>query len=529
MTSPRFLLYFSDPYEVGNSRFAVADESSLAIIEPEQLESAGELITYDAPILVDELRRRKARPCKALIDASDAIRLCVGVSRADGGETKWGFWRRIRCFFSDERDWRLCRDIHEARAVSPNSDELLRLFGAFANAMISLWRSVHTNLTDLGELDRFYDVEVPAAQIFYRRQYSGIAIDTAVLKTLTDSAETDKYKNYQEVAKALDVSPTGLTYWNVGPHLAKTDVSELSPNATGYRLRDQMKIAAVNSNFAQCFTDYLDASRDLDILTRLADSGGRVFPTFSALGTITGRILVSDPYLQQLRRRYRSVISSDQGADLRYFDYSQFEPGVMASLSKDQALIALYNEGDVYTALSGALFGDAKHRQLCKRIFLGFSYGMSAKGIASLLGATDVGGASIEGNIENFFAKFATLNEYKKSLERRLKDAGKIGTQCGNYRLRNSSGELSAKERRWALSHVVQGSASLIFKEALIELAEEFGAEAMLLPMHDAILMQFQTEKMEASSQRVVAIMEECFTKRCPDISARVTVGMFSE
>jgi hypothetical protein len=32
----------------------------------------------------------------AMIDMSEAIRLATGLSRADGGEPKWNFWRRIR-------------------------------------------------------------------------------------------------------------------------------------------------------------------------------------------------------------------------------------------------------------------------------------------------------------------------------------------------------------------------------------------------------------------------------------------------
>jgi len=55
---------------------------------------------------------------------------------------------------------------------------------------------------------------------------------------------------------------------------------------------------------------------------------------------------------------------------------------------------------------------------------------------------------------------------------------------------RSTTGEhLSLKEQRWALNQPVQSTASLIFKEALNGIINEFGVEPVILPVHDAVLL----------------------------------------
>src|SRR5690348_13182211 len=71
-------------------------------------------------------------------------------------------------------------------------------------------------------------------------------------------------------------------------------------------------------------------------------------PAFDCLGTVTGRILVRHPQVQQLRRSERKMIAPDPGRKLAYFDYAQFEPGVLASLSGDGPLLNSYNNSDIY-------------------------------------------------------------------------------------------------------------------------------------------------------------------------------------
>src|SRR5690606_15256385 len=126
------------------------------------------------------------------------------------------------------------------------------------------------------------------------------------------------------------------------------DASHLLPATDGGRLREAFKMAAPNSSFARSFLQFADATRDETTLRRASGVGNRLHPIFNVMGTVSGRILVTDPSLQQLRRGYRGLIAPDPNKRLAYLDYAQFEPGIMAFLAADSGFIAAYNEGDVY-------------------------------------------------------------------------------------------------------------------------------------------------------------------------------------
>ena len=221
----------------------------------------------------------------------------------------------------------------------------------------------------------------------------------------------------------------------------------------------------------------------------------------------------------------------NQGKRLVYLDYAQFEPGILAYLSRDAHLIDAYSEGDLYTALCRKVFGNEEMRPLAKRMFLAFCYGMSSNGIAKLV--ADPGDQEallgFQSAVEKFFDAFPGLAAYRTEAESALLRDSFAGSLMGNRRYRTSSGALSPKERRWAVNQPVQSTASLIFKEAVVALAEAFGSDAVLLPLHDAILMQFNDDYMfDANVDVARGIMLEAFARRCPGISAWVTAGPFS-
>jgi len=241
----------------------------------------------------------------------------------------------------------------------------------------------------------------------------------------------EKYLAYSKVADKLGRSPAGLGFWNIQQHLEKTDASDLAGEIDGGRLRELFKIIAGRSEFAREYLSYSDADRDETVLRRSAVPGGRLYPEFQAHGTVTGRILVSDPYLQQLRRKYRKIVAADHGKRLAYLDYAQFEPGILAFLSDDKGLINAYNEGDLYDALSIAVFGNANSRPLSKRIFLAYSYGMTTDRIAKLLLGENTGEdalALMEAKIKAFFFAFPGLETFRQSKQSELSENGFVSS-----------------------------------------------------------------------------------------------------
>lgn len=133
--------------------------------------------------------------------------------------------------------------------------------------------------------------------------------------------------------------------------------------------------------------------------------------------------------------------------------------------------------------------------------------------------------------IANFFEAFPDLARFRISQQDALRADGHVASLFGNRRLRKTTGEhLSVKEQRWALNHTVQSTASLIFKEALNGIIAEFGIEPVILPVHDAVLLQFpDDENFGDRAQRATEIMVERFSHRVPGVRAIIKSGAFTE
>ena len=356
-------------------------------------------------------------------------------------------------------------------------------------------------------------------------------MDQNVAASLLVALQQEKYEAFCAVASTLGVNPTGLNFWNIGAYLKRTNVSHLAIIGDGGRLRDAFKLASIHSDFARDFLQLVDASRDEKVIKRASGGEDRFFPTFSVAGTVTGRILVSDPYLQQLRKKYREIVAPDIGKRAIYLDYAQFEPGIMAFLSEDEELRRCYGKGDLYSDLCLRVFGSNDHRSTAKRMFLAFCYGMAPDGIARIVcKADDAETASAHQRaVEEFFSAFPGLKRYREESERLLEKRGYTASLFGNRRWRTSSGALTFKERRWAVNQPIQATAALIFKEAIIDLAADFGSDSILLPVHDAVLMQFDDDAdFELKRSRAEELMLRAFRRRCTGVEPRVTSGPFT-
>ena len=529
------LAYIPDPFAVRKSRYMLFEfEGETRTVSAQELSAyTAPLMTYDVPALVDDLRRLNQPPPRQVLDIGDALRLGVARSKDDGGERLWNIWSALKRFFDAKADGDALELIVESRVDRPECLEQIRLLREALKALRRHWNYLAPKLKSVGELERLISVEWPLQGVFAYRQFMGVRVDAAGASGLLSRISSEKYAAYREVAQILNKSPTGLTFWNIHPYLKRTDVNHLEVLDPGGRLQDAFEFAASHSRFASSFLSLVKAGRDEAIVKRAMGRNERIYPIFHVLGTISGRILVSDPYLQQLQRAYRSLIAPDPNSRLVYLDYAQFEPGVLAGLSEDNRLIAAYNAGDVYTALAEALFGEPHARPMAKRVFLAFSYGMTTERIAALLagsGGSQADRKAYAAKINAFFKAFSRLEDYRTSQQQKLLEDGFVSSLLGNRRLRTSRGDLTLKEKRWALNQPVQSTASLIFKEALLDITLEMGAEKIILPVHDAVLLQLSDDgNFDRNVECATEMMIAAFSRRFPNIQARVTAGSFAE
>ncbi len=189
MTEIAYLAYLPDPFGISAARYAIMCRGDLRLVSAEELVGySSSLVTYEVPSLLDELRRARAEMPPALIDVSDAIRLCSGVARDQGGEKKWDIWRTIHPIFPNLRIGNCLLKSIRSRVPRPSDTEMQRLLFQLCQALASLWEGTSARMEALQESERFLTIELPSARIFYARQYYGICVNKSEVDRNIDDA-----------------------------------------------------------------------------------------------------------------------------------------------------------------------------------------------------------------------------------------------------------------------------------------------------------------------------------------------------
>ncbi|MDO9506841.1 MAG: DNA polymerase [Hydrogenophaga sp.] len=385
-----------------------------------------------------------------------------------------------------------------------------------ARALSKMFEELCVVAAENGELARYMGVEVPVYHLLQKAMSSGITIDSSHLSEKRKEAEYDYYfclKSYSEKHDLPLETPTR--------QMIEERVNEFGFDLGGVSLEYVLEFLPHKNDFGNDTLALWNLDAAKRVLSSLTLSSNQTRPIVDVFGSRTSRIHLRNPALQNMPKKYRSIVAARKGSNLCYVDYDQYEVGIMAGLSEDPELIALYCAGDMYDLFSTSHLGIAGNRQMAKQLFLSYAYGMSRK---ALIDAAAALGADRE-RAKAAFRLFSAYEEWKKTICARFLKEGRIETIRGNHFKRNGQGQLSAKERRSAVSQVVQGTASLIFKMALLEVST-LEDVTIILPMHDALLFEHRLKETPA---RVVKAFEKVMTEQLLGrINGKASIGQFS-
>jgi len=354
------------------------------------------------------------------------------------------------------------------------------------------------------ELIRFENIEIPINTLIYQRQRRGIHIDQTIYPDLIQKTEEELYG----IKNQLQIKHNVYT-----PDEISTQIKVLE--AEGIEIKGSLlalfKGNRSYSDLCKLFYQMLRAKNDLSALLYLTSKKGgesRTFPNFHGFGAISSRITLREPALQNLRKSARIVIKPDSDYEFVYVDYSQFEAGILASLSKDDKLCKLY-DSDIYDDINRNVWGGGKNRDEAKILFYKYMYGVVLRSDKE----------------SKYFKSFTMLTKFKKEVEDGVKSTSRVGSSNGNYRI------LKIEDKTIALSHRIQAEASLIFKESLLKVNKEISEADFILPMHDAALYQVNTKLHDKKSieEKIKTIFQDVFASKCPGINHSVKIKNFYE
>ena len=227
----------------------------------------------------------------------------------------------------------------------------------------------------------------------------------------------------------------------------------------------------------------------------------------------------SEPNLQNIPssgeygKLIRNLFIAPPGHKLVVADYSQIEPRVIASLSRDPILMENYmTGGDIYTTIGDTMGVD---RKAGKVLVLAISYGVGPDKIADSIGCTVKEAKDL---LNNFELKFPAINRYKAQVVRLAKQQSPVPfveTLFGRRRyipdLRVRELGLLARAERQAFNTVIQGSAADIMKLALVRAHSCFVSEPdvnLILTVHDELVTVTPEDKAEETAEAIRESME---------------------
>jgi DNA polymerase I-like protein with 3'-5' exonuclease and polymerase domains len=526
-----FVVYLYDPTDpTGELRlFLLRGNDAFSEIGIEDLQklSTG-IVTYELSALVDAGAGPWLNNHSQVIDIDMALTLAAEQPRREARDSK--SFSFLECLRSSSDLGIKPFAVYCFQGDRSQSDAVV--FAAtkkVARKLRDVANNVYGNLRATNGLARLTEVEVPVSRVLLRRQAIGLRVDGEAIRAKVLSLGEVAARARSQLRKdfaILDPSDRGQVASAIhhDPHLCNIFDAEESE----WNVESILKLYAPVSPLAANLREYRAAQRSRVILQRFGMSKtGRVHPDYRVAGTVTGRILVRNPSLQHISRSHRDVLLADEGKTLLYPDFKQCEPGILAHDSQDQALIADYNAGDLYMALSQTLFGDCEHRSPSKLLFLFVCYGMASERVTKI-------GSSITGLPENeveqaisaFFGRYPGIETWRHNLMDKISSEGRVGTPFGNFRVFPAAVS-AATALRGAQSQRIQGTAALILKQIIIEIENRLPNVDILLPMHDALLVQVPTGDVAKLKSNIDAIFCEVYRRYCPTINPKVTFEDF--
>ena len=266
----------------------------------------------------------------------------------------------------------------------------------------------------------------------------------------------------------------------------------------------------------------------IENIPSMLDAEHRLHAEFLQTGTTTGRMASQNPNLQNIPTRsergraIRHAFVAPPDFTLLSLDYSQIELRLAAILSGDEKLCAIFQSGrDVHQEVAARVFHvdpeavDAEMRRRAKIINFGILYGMGINSLRAQLGTTT---AETHTFYEEYFGQFKTLSEYLESTKGFARTHGYTETLFGRRRqfpeMKSTLPYVRAQAERMAINAPIQGTQADIIKYAMVrvdEMLEQEGAREdayLLLQVHDELMYEIRTKRMETLTAKIQKIME---------------------
>jgi len=404
------------------------------------------------------------------------------------------------------------------------------------------------------------EVEQPLEEVLAELEYTGVRINSAYLKELSQQLGT-------ELAK-LEITATEIAgeKFNLGSpkqlshilfdklglstkYSRKIQTGYSTDAATLEKLQEVDNtgfVAAIieNRTLSKLKSTYVDALPAL-----VHPKSQRLHTDFNQAATSTGRLSSSHPNLQNIpirtafSRQIRKAFLPESGWLMVAADYSQIELRILAHLSQEPILIKAYQQNeDIHTVTAKLVFEKtevtSEERRFAKTINFGVIYGMGSLKFAH---STGIDKANANEFIKRFNQRYPQLFKYLEDVKKQAISQGYVETILGRRRyfeftsnslrqLKGSNiedinlqklknlGAYDAGLLRSAANAPIQGSSADIIKIAMVQLHEvlkKYEAR-LLLQVHDELVFEIPPQEWEELQPQIKSVMENAVSLSVP-------------
>ena len=387
---------------------------------------------------------------------------------------------------------------------------------------------------DANNAKLLHELEIPTAEILCQMEANGILIKRPFLNELSKRFDEEiialEKRAYEVAGEEFNLgSPKQL-----GEMLFdKLGVAGGKKTKTGQYSTGEAVLSKIDHPLVDITLEYRGLSKlkstYTDALDNVADSEtDRVHTSYHQALTSTGRLSSTDPNLQNIPirtatgRLIRQAFIAPEGRVILAADYSQIELRLMAHFSGDKNLTHAFNEGlDIHAATAAEVLGKdvadvtATERRNAKAINFGLLYGMSAFGLAKQL---QMSRSEAQDYIDMYFERYPGVKDYMINTRASAYEHGYVETILGRKLytpdINHSNRMVKQGAERAAINAPLQGSAADLIKLAMIAVDKVLPKHQakMLLQVHDELVFEVDTDKVDEISQLITDAMQDVLT-----------------
>ena len=390
----------------------------------------------------------------------------------------------------------------------------------------------------------FNEVEMPLAEVLADMEYTGVKLDTEVLRensqTLAkDIADLEEHI-YALAGERFNIASPKQMGEILFEKLRIIENAKLTKTKQ-YQTGEEVLNKLVNKHpivslilewrsLTKLKSTYIDALPQL-----INPKTGRIHTTFNQTVTSTGRLSSVNPNLQNIPIRTergrdirKAFVAANDDYVIMAADYSQIELRIVAHVCGDERMIDTFRQHkDIHASMAAHVYHVSEDevtstmRRNAKTVNFGILYGISAFGLAERLHIPQKEAREL---ITDYFAGFPKISQYLTETMEFARQNGYVETLLGRRRyikdINSANAILRKAAERNAINAPIQGTAADLIKIAMVRISREIKKQKldcrMILQVHDELVFEVRKTEVERIKRTVRELMSTALQLSVP-------------